>query len=84
VRVRVYFFAFYRDLAGRDELELELDAGATARDAVAALRKDGGGAERIPADPVIAVNEVAAQLDTPLAEGDEIALLPPVAGGTSR
>jgi molybdopterin synthase catalytic subunit len=81
MRVRLIFFALYRDLAGRDVLDLEVPADANAATAIDTLREGGGGFARIPARPVIAVNQVYASLDTRLAEGDELALLPPVAGG---
>lgn len=74
-------FALYRDLTGIEALDLDVDRAATARDAVAVFRRDVPGAERIPAEPTVAVNQVYVQLDTALNEGDEVALLPPVAGG---
>ncbi len=81
LRIRLLFFAVYRDLAGTSELELELPAGATAGSAVDRLRARGGGLARLPATPVVAVNREYAPLATPLRDGDELALLPPVAGG---
>lgn len=81
MRVRFLLFAYYRDLAGTDELQLELPAGASAGDAVAALRSQGRGFARIPAAPVVAVNREYAPLETVLHAEDEVALLPPVAGG---
>lgn len=81
MRVRLLLFALYRELAGTGELELELPADATAADAVDALRSRGSGCARIPAQPVVAVNQVYASLSTRLSAGDELALLPPVAGG---
>jgi molybdopterin converting factor small subunit len=39
------------------------------------------GAERLPAAPLVAVNAAYADADHPLADGDEVALIPPVAGG---
>lgn len=81
MRIRVLLFALYRDMAGMPELELDLPLQATARDAVAALRERGGGFGRLPGAPSIAVNEEYADLDTPLTDGDELALIPPVAGG---
>lgn len=80
MRVRTLLFATYRDLAGTDELELELPVGSTAADLVERLRARGG-LERLPLEPALAVNRVYAALSTPLSEGDEVALLPPVAGG---
>lgn len=81
MRVRVLLFATYRDLAGTGEVEIELPHGATAADAVAHLRNSGNAASRLPVRPVLAVNQDYASLETELADGDEIALLPPVAGG---
>jgi sulfur-carrier protein len=81
MRIRCIFFALYRDLAGAGELELELPPGGTAADAVAHVRGLSPESARIPAAPVVAVNEAYAPLSTPLREGDELAFLPPVAGG---
>ncbi|MGH7502989.1 MAG: MoaD/ThiS family protein [Longimicrobiales bacterium] len=81
MRIRVLLFAIYRELAGTAEVELDLPAGATALDAIDRLRTTGNGASRIPASPVIAINESYASPGSPLEDGDEVALLPPVAGG---
>lgn len=81
MRVRFLLFAYYRDLAGEDELDLDLPDGSSAADAVAVLRARGQTFARIPAAPVVAVNREYAALATVLHPGDELALLPPVAGG---
>lgn len=80
MRIRTLLFATYRDLAGTDSLELELPSGSTAGDLVARLRGRDG-LDVIPAAPALAVNQVYAPLTTALSDGDEVALLPPVAGG---
>jgi molybdopterin synthase catalytic subunit len=80
MRIRTLLFATYRDLAGMDTLELDLPDGSTAGDLIARLRTRPG-LDRIPASPALAVNQVYAPLSTGLADGDEVALLPPVAGG---
>ena len=80
MRIRVLLFAQYRDDVGAGELVFDLPAGATALDAVATLRAQGA-ASAIPARPVVAVNMNYASLTDVLSEGDELALLPPVAGG---
>ena len=80
MRVRLRLFAMYAEALGRAELALELPAGATAGDALAEVRRRPG-AERLPPKPLIAVNQQYAKPDRTLAEGDEVALLPPVAGG---
>ena len=78
--VRVLLFAAYADALGRDALELSLPDGATAADALAAVRALPG-ATRLPARPLVAVNERWAGTNAPLAHGDEVAIVPPVAGG---
>ena len=81
MQVRLLLFAQYRDLAGASELALELPAGARALDAIATLRAKGGGCTSIPERPVVAINLEYSSLEDALSEGDELALLPPVAGG---
>lgn len=81
MRVRSLFFASYRELAGREELEVELPSGATVSDLVAAVREREPGLAELPREPVVAVNQEYAHPDVRLADGDEVAFIPPVAGG---
>ena len=80
--VRLLFFAVLRDIAGTDMRELALADGTTARDVWQSLR--GEFAKQL-ADyvqpPMIAVNESYATPETVLRDGDELAFIPPVAGG---
>ncbi|UCF20131.1 MAG: molybdopterin converting factor subunit 1 [Gemmatimonadota bacterium] len=80
MRVTAVFFAVYRELAGAEALEVELVPGATVRQLVETLRARPGG-DKLPDSPAVAVNQEYAPLDTVLSEGDEVALIPPVAGG---
>jgi molybdopterin converting factor small subunit len=81
MQVRVVLLASYRDLAGAAEVLVELPPEARAADAIAAVRGRSTRAALLPERPVIAVNQEYASLDVPLRDGDELALLPPVAGG---
>jgi molybdopterin converting factor small subunit len=74
-------FGRYAELAGRDVLELTIPAGATVADAVRGVRAGLPPGSGLPERPLVAVNLEHAPLDTPLADGDELALLPPLAGG---
>ena len=78
--IKVLLFASYADAFGRDALSLDLPEGATVRDVVAHLTGLPG-AERLPPRPLVAVNEVYAPAGQQLASGDEVAVIPPVAGG---
>lgn len=81
VRIRALFFASYREIAGTDEIALELNTGASVSDVVAHLRARGRGWLRLPASPAVAVNRTYAPLATALEDGDEVAFIPPVSGG---
>ena len=69
-------FAGLREAAGRDELELELPDGARVADALAQVQHLAPGTSL-----VLAVNREYAARDVVLAEGDELAVVPPVSGG---
>jgi MoaE-MoaD fusion protein len=79
VRVVVRLFAGLRERAGADRRELELGEGSSVGDVWAAL---GLGDE--PAGLLYAVNRTYADRGQALAEGDEVALIPPVSGGAFR
>jgi molybdopterin synthase sulfur carrier subunit len=78
--VRVLLFASYAEILGLDEVELRLEPPATVADALQRLRMLPGG-ERLPPKPLCALNLSQTQPGTPLASGDELAVLPPLAGG---
>ncbi len=79
MRVVVRLFAGLRERAGTDRRDLELDDGAALGDVWPAL---GLGEE--PPGLLYAVNRAYAHPATELSEGDEVALIPPVSGGTFR
>jgi molybdopterin synthase catalytic subunit len=76
MKVAVRLFAALRERAGAREAALELRDGASVDDVWPAL---GLGDE--PAGLVYAVNRRYVERGTPLADGDEVALIPPVSGG---
>jgi molybdopterin synthase sulfur carrier subunit len=78
--VRVLLFASYAETLGFDAIELALDSPATVADALERLRVLPGG-ERLPPRPLCALNLSQTNADTRLASGDELAILPPLAGG---
>ena len=78
--VTVLLFASYADALGMRSLSLDVTANTTVLDVVSHVRALPG-AERLPARPLVAVNEAYAKADRVLRAGDEIAIIPPVAGG---
>ena len=79
VEVKALLFASYADAFGASEVPLLLAHGSTVADAVAALRSRSPSA--IPERPLVAVNERYASYHDTLKAGDEVAVIPPVAGG---
>ena len=81
MKVRLLFFAVLRDIAGTDERELAVADGTTASDVWESLRRSYAQLAGYTQPPMIAINESYAAPDAVLREGDELAFIPPVAGG---
>jgi MoaE-MoaD fusion protein len=80
MKIRLLLFAQFREMAGADELDLDMADGATAADLVEQLRREQTW-RLLPNAPAIAVNRAYAPLTVRLTDGDEVAFIPPVAGG---
>jgi molybdopterin converting factor subunit 1 len=79
VKIAVRLFAGLREQAGTAERDVDLDDGATVSDVWRTLDL---GTE--PPGLLYAVNREYAEADRALADGDEVALIPPVSGGAFR
>ena len=79
-RYPVRLFARYAELFGAEQVEVMLPSNARVADLITALRLLPGGAA-LPSSPFVVVNMTQAATDTVLAATDEIAVLPPLAGG---
>ena len=75
-------FASYRERVGQSELALELPDGATAGSLAAQMARRFPGLTRDPGKLVVAVNQEYRDHDFGLSDKDEVALIPPVSGGT--
>lgn len=64
-----------------EDVELELAGPATVGDAVAAVREQLPRGHLLPARPLVARNQAHALPGDPVQDGDELAFLPPLAGG---
>lgn len=84
MKLRVLYFAVFRERLGKDEEEIELPEGATVATAVDALGIRHPAIARLAGRFRVAVNQEFAGNDEALRNGDELALIPPVAGGADR
>ncbi len=78
--VQVLLFARYAELLGTPRIELSFEDGATVGHLIADLRALPGG-NSLPERPFVAVNLEQAGYERPLQGNDEVAVLPPMAGG---
>jgi molybdopterin converting factor subunit 1 len=84
MRVRVLFFGMLKDRMGKSSDLLELPDGASIRDLLAHYETEVPRLkESLPA-LAVAVNQVYASPEAKLKAGDEVALLPPVSGGSAN
>jgi molybdopterin converting factor subunit 1 len=81
MRVTVRLFARLRDLAGSGELVRDVTAPATVQTVWQALVQDMPGLRDYERTMSVAVNADYAKMSAPVAEGDEVAFMPPVSGG---
>lgn len=82
MRVNLLAFGILRDLLGTSSGPIDLPTGASVRDLLERCRADAPGKNALWSSIAVAVNREYASASHPLAEGDEVALLPPVSGGT--
>jgi molybdopterin synthase catalytic subunit len=83
MKIHVRYFAVLRERLGREEEDLELPAGSSVGAVLDVLsgRHDAVGLLRRHLQ--VAVNQTMAPVEQRLLDGDELALIPPVAGGVS-
>ncbi len=81
--IRLLFFGVLKDLFAADRNLIELQEHSTVRDLLDLLRERGSAlSQPLGRSLAVAVNRVYATPDTTLRDGDEVALLPPVSGGS--
>jgi molybdopterin converting factor subunit 1 len=82
--VTVRLFARLREIAGAPDVHLELRDGATVRDAWNTLVQRHTGMTAFTSSVSCAVNEDYSRMTATLRDGDEVAFLPPVSGGSGE
>ena len=79
MQLSVLLFASYAEAIGSPTVAVTVPSGATAGDVLAAVRALAAGSDLPPA--LVAVNQEYAMTSDRVSEGDEVAIIPPVAGG---
>jgi molybdopterin synthase catalytic subunit len=84
MRVRVFFFGMLKDLAGKSSDLLELPESASVADVLAHYQAHLPRLKDLLPSLAVAVNQHYAGSETKLNPDDEVALLPPVSGGSGE
>jgi molybdopterin converting factor small subunit len=79
--ITVRLFAAYAEAVGCSSVDISLPEGATVGDLLAEFRRKVPGATSLPERPMCAVNLTHVLGGHPLRNHDEVAILPPLAGG---
>src|SRR5271154_2905347 len=81
MRVKVLFFGMLKDIAGRTEEQLEVPAGVPLSVVFDHYAERFPRLREMAGSIVMARNQEFTALSAAIAEGDEVAFLPPVSGG---
>jgi len=81
VRVKVLFFGMLKDIVGRAEDHIDVDAGARLESVFDRYAGQFPRIGELASSIVLACNHQFCDRSTAIHEGDEIAFLPPVSGG---
>lgn len=81
MRIKVKFFASYREAIGRAGLDVEVKDDTNISGLLEQLKQDHPGLGALTENLIVSVNREYASYDTILKDGDDVALLPPVSGG---
>ncbi len=83
IKVHVRFFAAPREALGQDRIETEIPTGTTVGELLDLLAEEHPVLQSYLRFVSVAVNRAYVGMGTELGDGDEVACLPPVGGGSS-
>jgi len=84
ITVRVLFFGAARDAVGHEQIDLACGAGCTAGEALQKILSAHPALNRFGKSLLLAVNQEYADQNRELRNGDELAMFPPVSGGSTE
>jgi len=84
MQVRVLFFGMLKEITGQKDDSVSLPENATLSDLLNYYEQKIPRLKEILPSIALSVNEVYARPESQLKNGDEVALLPPVSGGTTH
>ncbi len=83
MRIEVALFGPLREQVGKAAIEVNIDSGACVDDLLAAIAEPGSSLGASLASSRVAINRSFAKGEEVIMEGDEVAIIPPVSGGST-
>ena len=84
MHVTIKLFARFKELAGTGKTTVELPSEAKVKDALSYISANFANLPLNPEHTILSVNQDFATPDTILNDGDELAIFPPVSGGSGQ
>lgn len=81
MKIKLKFFALYRELVGKKETEKELKSGSKVQDLLNVLYKEYPKLKKYHDEIIVSVNKNYSSENTKLKDKDEVAIFPPIGGG---
>lgn len=81
MRIKVKFFASYREAVGKSEVEVDVKDKTDISALLEILKSEHPELGKLIEPVIVSINREYATYNTILKEGDEVAILPPVSGG---
>ncbi|MCK5548219.1 MAG: MoaD/ThiS family protein [Thermoplasmata archaeon] len=81
MKVKLKFFALFRDIVGAKEMDKEVKSGSRVQSLLEELFERYPELKKYSDEILVSINRNYASEDAQLKEGDEVALMPPVSGG---
>lgn len=81
MKIKVKAFASVREVFGFDEKELTVSDGIIVKDVIRQITRSYQPSRDMEMTLLFSINEEYCRDDTPLSDGDRLAIFPPVNGG---
>lgn len=83
IQIKVKFFAAWREITGKNELEWSLNEAQTAQNLLDQLILEFPELARASSSSLLMINRRYSSREAILRQGDEVAFIPPVGGGAA-
>ena len=87
MRIKIKLFSLFKEIFNSDEIEVQVEKNSvTIEELREVLAKINPKVRNVldSVEPIIMVNGIVADVNTKISEGDEVALLPPMSGGSKH